>query len=95
MELVRDTRLRWFGYMQRKDLGYVRKKMLRMELPARRGKSRSRFMDIFLIVLCPKRTLYSETVITYSRSGYKFTLCDPCRLGVPTWPGGKVLGRKP
>ncbi|KAI5086783.1 hypothetical protein C0J45_23013, partial [Silurus meridionalis] len=45
---VREVRLRWFGHVQRRNMGYISRRMLRMETPGRRkrGRSRSRFMDV-------------------------------------------------
>ncbi|KAI5090669.1 hypothetical protein C0J45_19530, partial [Silurus meridionalis] len=45
---VREVRLRWFGHVQRRDMGYISRRMLRMEPPGRRkkGRPRRRFMDV-------------------------------------------------
>ncbi|KAI5093161.1 hypothetical protein C0J45_17552, partial [Silurus meridionalis] len=45
---VREVRLRWFGHVQRRDMGYISRRMLRMETPGRRkrGRPRRRFMDV-------------------------------------------------
>ncbi|KAF7687645.1 hypothetical protein HF521_014873, partial [Silurus meridionalis] len=45
---VREARLRWFGQVQRKDMGYIGTRMLRMEPPGRRKRERPRirFMDV-------------------------------------------------
>ena len=44
---VRD-RLRWFGHVQRREREYIGRRMLSLELPARRprGRPRRRFMDV-------------------------------------------------
>ncbi|KAI5613334.1 hypothetical protein C0J50_11694, partial [Silurus asotus] len=43
-----EARLRWFGHVQRRDMGYIGRRMLRMETPGRRkrGRPRRRFMDV-------------------------------------------------
>ncbi|KAI5104471.1 hypothetical protein C0J45_6097, partial [Silurus meridionalis] len=45
---VREAQLRCFGHVQRRDMEYISRTMLRMELPERRkrGRPRSRFMDV-------------------------------------------------
>lgn len=35
---AREVRLCWFGHMQRKDAGYIGRRMLRIELPGKRKK---------------------------------------------------------
>ncbi|KAI5608927.1 hypothetical protein C0J50_6496, partial [Silurus asotus] len=45
---VREVRLRWFGHVQRRNMGYISRRMLRMEPPGRRKRERTRrrFMDV-------------------------------------------------
>ncbi|XP_051790978.1 uncharacterized protein LOC127529870 [Erpetoichthys calabaricus] len=45
---VREVRLSWFGHVQRRDAGYIGRKMLRIELPGKRkrGRPKRRFMDV-------------------------------------------------
>ena len=45
---VREARLRWYGYMQRRNAEYIDKRMLCLELPGkrRRGRPKTRFMDV-------------------------------------------------
>ncbi|KAF7706915.1 hypothetical protein C0J45_4443, partial [Silurus meridionalis] len=45
---MREARLRWFGRVQRRDMGYIGRRMLRMEPPGRRkrGRPRRRFIDV-------------------------------------------------
>ena len=47
-EEVREARLRWFGHVQRRDSEYIRRRMMRYELPGRRPQERPkrRFMDV-------------------------------------------------
>ena len=47
-EKTREARLRWYGHLQRKDDGYIGRRMLRMELPGnrKRGSSKRMFMDV-------------------------------------------------
>ncbi|KAK3539478.1 hypothetical protein QTP70_008874 [Hemibagrus guttatus] len=44
---VRETRLRWFGHVQRRESEYIGRRMLDMELPGRRqrGRPKRRFVD--------------------------------------------------
>ncbi|KAJ8376011.1 hypothetical protein SKAU_G00065910 [Synaphobranchus kaupii] len=44
---VREARLRWFGHVRRREVGYIGRRMLDMELPGkrRRGRPKRRFMD--------------------------------------------------
>lgn len=45
---VREARLRLFGLVQRRNVGYIRRKILKMEPPGRRrrGRPKWRFMDV-------------------------------------------------
>ncbi|KAI5091615.1 hypothetical protein C0J45_18821, partial [Silurus meridionalis] len=45
---MREAKLRWFGHVQRRYMGYFGRKMLRMEPPGRkkRERPRRRFMDV-------------------------------------------------
>ncbi|KAI5622211.1 hypothetical protein C0J50_18273 [Silurus asotus] len=47
-DTVRKARLRWFGHVQRRDMNYIGRRMLRMDLQGRRkrGRPRWRFMDV-------------------------------------------------
>ncbi|KAK3532164.1 hypothetical protein QTP86_009044 [Hemibagrus guttatus] len=44
---VRESRLRWFGHVQRRESEYIGRRMLDMELPGRRqrGRPKRRYMD--------------------------------------------------
>ncbi|KAK3521139.1 hypothetical protein QTP86_033416 [Hemibagrus guttatus] len=44
---VRETRLRWFGHVQRRESEYIDRRILDMELPGRRqrGRPKRRYMD--------------------------------------------------
>uniref|UniRef100_A0A3Q3JMD5 YjeF N-terminal domain-containing protein n=1 Tax=Monopterus albus TaxID=43700 RepID=A0A3Q3JMD5_MONAL len=48
---VREARLRWFGHVQRRDSGYIGRRMLEMELPGKRSRGRPkwRYMDYILL----------------------------------------------
>ena len=43
-----EGRLRWYGYVMRRDQGYVGRKMMEMELSGkrRRGRPKRRFLDV-------------------------------------------------
>ena len=45
---LRESRLRWFGHVQRRDEDYVGKRTMRIELPGRRrrGRPKRRYMDM-------------------------------------------------
>ena len=45
-DMTREARLRWFGHVKRRKEEYIRRKVLAMELPSKRGKVRPkrRFM---------------------------------------------------
>jgi len=45
---LRETRLRWYGHILRRDDDYIGKRVLDMELPGtrRRGRPKRRFMDV-------------------------------------------------
>ena len=47
-EKTREARLKWYGYLRRKDDGHIGRRMLRMELPGKRkrGRPKRRFMDV-------------------------------------------------
>ena len=48
VEKTREVRLRWCGHVLRKDDGYIRRRVLRMELPGKRkrGRPKRRCMDV-------------------------------------------------
>ena len=45
---MREGRLRWYGHVMRRDQEYVRRKMMKMELPEKRKRERPkrRFLDV-------------------------------------------------
>ena len=47
-EKTREARLRWYGHARRKYVGYIGRRMLRIELPGKRkrGRPKWRFMDV-------------------------------------------------
>ena len=44
---VREARLRWYGHVRRREVGYIGRRMLEMELPGKRrkGRPKRRYMD--------------------------------------------------
>ena len=47
-EKTREARLRWFGLVQRKDDGYIGRRMPRLEMPGKRkrGRAKRKCMDV-------------------------------------------------
>ena len=45
---MRESRLRWYGHVMRRDQKYVRRKMMKMGLPGkrRRGRPKRRFLNV-------------------------------------------------
>ena len=45
---VREARLRWFGHVQRRDVEYIGRRLMKMEVPGRRkrGRPKRRFRDV-------------------------------------------------
>ena len=43
---MREGRLRWYGHVMRRDQEYVGRRMMEMELPGRRGRTKKRFLDV-------------------------------------------------
>ena len=44
---MRESRLRWYGHVLRRDQEYVGRKLTEMELPgSRRGRPKRRFLDM-------------------------------------------------
>ena len=44
---LRETRLRWYGHVLKREEGYIGKRIMAMELPGtrRRGRPKRRFID--------------------------------------------------
>ncbi|KAK3555149.1 hypothetical protein QTP86_009988 [Hemibagrus guttatus] len=53
---VRETRLRWFGHVQRRESEYIGRRMLDMELPGRRQRGRPKRSDQIRKAWNPHRT---------------------------------------
>ncbi|KAK3534886.1 hypothetical protein QTP70_000908, partial [Hemibagrus guttatus] len=49
---VRETRLRWFGHVQRRESEYIGRRMLDMELPGRRQRGRPKRSSVCPLALC-------------------------------------------
>ena len=47
---VRQSRLRWYGYVRRMDDDYVSRKVLEVQLPGKRRRCRpkSRYLDVVM-----------------------------------------------
>ena len=45
---MRESRLRWYGHVRRRDQEYIERKMMEMELPGKgkRGRPKRRFLDV-------------------------------------------------
>ena len=46
---MRESRLRWYGHVLRRDQEYLGRKLMEMELPgstSRRGRPKRRFLDV-------------------------------------------------
>ena len=45
---MRESKLRWYGHVMRRDQEYVGRKMMKMELPGKRkrGRPKRRFLDV-------------------------------------------------
>ena len=45
---MKEGRLRWYGHVMRRDQEYVGRKMMKIELPGKRkrGRSKRRFLDV-------------------------------------------------
>ena len=63
-EKTREVRLRWwYGHVQRKDDGYIGRRMLRMELPGKkkRGRQKRRFMDVVKVDMAEVEVTEEDT----------------------------------
>ena len=77
-EKTREARLRWYGHLQRKDDGYIGRRMLRMELPGKRKRGRPKrvFMDVVKGDMAEVEVTEEDTV---DRNNWrrKIRCCDP------------------
>ena len=50
---MRESRLRWYGHVMRRDQEYVRRKMMEMKLTGKRkrGRPKRRFLDVLKEVM--------------------------------------------
>ncbi|KAK3532867.1 hypothetical protein QTP70_001139 [Hemibagrus guttatus] len=71
---VRETRLRWFGHVQRREREYIGRRMLDMELPGRkqRGRPKRRYMDginedMKLVGLLSHQVTWSPSLRLYNK----------------------------
>ena len=63
-ENTREGRLRWYGHLQRKNDGYIGRRILRMELPGKRkrGSPKRRFMDVLKDDMAEVEVTQEDTV---------------------------------
>ena len=83
-EKTREARLRWYGHLQRKDDGYIGRRMLRMELPGKRkrGRPKRRFMDVVKEDMAEVEVTEEDTV---DRRNWRKKI----RCGDPSWKSRK------
>ena len=79
-EKTREARPRWYGHVLKKDDGYIGRRMLRMELPGKRkrGRSKRRFMDVMKEDMVEVEVTEEDTE---DRSNWRWKI----RCGDPWW----------
>ena len=60
-EKTREARLRGYGHLRRKDDGYIRRRMLRMELPGKRKRGRPKRMFMGVVSFTTHMALVEVT----------------------------------
>ncbi|KAK3544091.1 hypothetical protein QTP86_001479 [Hemibagrus guttatus] len=84
---VREARLRWLGHVQRRESGYIGRRMLDMELPDRSQKGRPKRRYYMLLLLGPASAVYKF------QKKFKLNLKNKfqCLNGVIINPGTQTL----